>query len=393
MKEAELKKHLYIGQVKDSELKYTLLSHFGGSQYRSKTTECFGDEKSGLYVEFDYGERGQIRTARTNLPEAKLEELGAIIRERLVADQEERVGQAICFSDEKITGFFQYRDSFQILPVGADYPSLNCIWADNPFILQFKYVASPHWGLVNQMRRAEKIELFLRILNVLSRSRLFTGTKSTRFFWALGGEGNSCEWVQEGYVPPSTFQPDLKKYSDVRDLEPIVKLAAAEYYERGFYRFSDGFLLPDDIEAVLDKIFSFDPQRWKRFWIACTWFSMIPELSTISSSAAYIGLVTSLEALMDKKSEKCSSCGQPMFAIARRFRELLQELIPNLKSFPQELSRIYQTRSDLAHGTSVLFTDLEYWDLFQTTTQAHVSTQLNTYQIAAIALLNWVRGV
>jgi hypothetical protein len=118
----------------------------------------------------------------------------------------------------------------------------------------------------------------------------------------------------------------------------------------------------------------------------------VKELWPRASSSALIAVVSAIEALLEKHSEKCHECGQPKFGIARKFKHFLKTYVPNVeKQFLEEFRAIYETRSHLAHGERVLMADLRPWNyLGDPLQQWQGRFQRNTYRMTATALRNWV---
>jgi len=283
------------------------------------------------------------------------------------------------------------KNIFQIIPVPNEAPQVSYALGDHPFILQFKYLSSPDF-VINQTRRTEQATKYTRFLNVISKSRVFKSPRYNTNFWALKTadlDNWSSEWTQEGYILKN-FENEVKNFSEPGDL---IKLTASDiYYNRGHVRSTSDFELPDDVEIMLDKIFSLDLEKYKKFEIACTWFSQNQYLWPHSSSAAFIAIISSLESLMDKSGEKCKCCGQPKYSITKKFSKFLKDYVPDIDKMPYEENLIYKTRSDLAHGADLFLSDLEPWGFFSGNQKINQdSLQRNTYQIVATALLNWLK--
>ncbi len=64
-----------------------------------------------------------------------------------------RVFRGVRFADYKLTGNWRYKDRFQILPVPAQAPQLNCVIGDHPFLLEVKIAGSKD-GFVTTQRAA-----------------------------------------------------------------------------------------------------------------------------------------------------------------------------------------------------------------------------------------------
>lgn len=390
MKEVDLKT-FHIGEVDESELHQVLLAHFGRSEYISADTQHFHSDTSDRILDLKYSTKHKILACTTNLNKQEIQELKSRVEHDLIENQSESVGQVICFSHDKITGFFRYKDVFQLIPADPDFADTPYSFGDHPVILQFRYSKSSN-SFFSHMRRTAKAMTFVRFLSVVTKSPIFMQPKNTRFFWAVEPQdgGTVSKWMQTGYAPPAGFSVHLEEYSDTVGMAPIPLVSANEYYGQGFSRSTQEFSLPDNIDFVLGGIFALPPDKFEKFRIASTWLAMVGEIAQASSSAGYVAIVASLESLLDKASETCETCGQPKFSVTKRIKEFLKKYVPGLDQHPKELDRIYRTRSDLAHGLNLLLGDLETPYLSNKQSQSEFMLQISTAQIARVAVLNWL---
>jgi hypothetical protein len=391
MKQIDLKR-LHVGQVDESEFQHLLLTQFGRSQYISKDTQRFHKDNSDRVLDLKYNNKHKIISCVTNLNKQEIDILESKIVDDLIENQHESIGQVVCFSHDKIAGFFRYKDVFQIMPAGHDFADIPYALGDHPFILQSRYTKGPN-SFINHLRRAAASTAIIRSLAVVTKSAVFMPSRNARFFWVIEpqGEQTVSKWVQGGYAPPTGFAVDLDHYSETAGLQPIKLVASNDYYGQGFFRTAQGFALPANIESVLDGIFALSEDTLNKFRIAATWLSMAGDISAASSSAGYISIVASLESLLEKSSETCPECDQPKFSVTKRLKRFLTKYVPGLDQYPKELAMIYRTRSDLAHGLNMLLTDLEHFDWAGTDKkQSEMTLRIRTVQIARVAVLNWV---
>jgi hypothetical protein len=290
-----------------------------------------------------------------------------------------------------VRGLYRYKDVFQILPIPQTAAGAPVIMADHPLILQFKFVSSPD-AVINSKRRLKEAVTLTRILAVVCRPTILPPPRYTRFFWSTSFDsGMVARWLQEGYGY-SGFTPELAEFSAASDYPQIKIYPSAEYYGGMFMTQDYEFALPDVVDEYLDKVFALSVEGSKKFSIANTWFSQVHALWHESSSSAFVAGVSAVEALIEKKSDVCGECGQPRYRVTKKFRDFLEEYVPNVrKEFPEELDLIYGVRSDLAHGGRLLLADLEYWNFFGGwREQQEHAVQRNTHEIVASALRNWI---
>jgi len=392
MRSLNLSKSLHIKDVNEEELHAVLLSFFGNATYPTSRIQRLTKRYAEGSLELRYTGKGAIHSAITDMDPAEIQKLSDHIAQHLIENQVARVGQTVCFSDEGIKGAFRYDDLFQILPAGTEYPDVLSVIADHPFILQFRFIAGPD-PIVNDLRRKPIIKEYICHLNAVCRSGLQTAPTFTDFCWCIDTQTRpmTTRWMQRGYSVSSVLTQDLNEYSPIGRLPAIPMIAAPEYYKHGFRRSTDDFALPDNIHGLIGKIRSLTPDRRKRFDLACTWLSMSRDISKTSSSAEYISRIAPVEALLQKKAETCSSCGQPKYSIAKTLKDFLKRYVPGIEEQPHALNQIYRVRSDLAHGLELLLTDLGQFGSPSPGSASEMMLQYNAAQIAGSAVLNWLQ--
>jgi hypothetical protein len=383
---------LYIGRVNSSELLSILLSFFKRANGISPSVLRYGPNVSNSYLDIAFDSEGLIEGVTSTLSDSEMDAVSSLIRVTLVENQKNALAQTICFSPHlTVRGLYRYKDVFQILPVPQSATDAPMIMADHPLILQFKFVSSPDAG-INSTRRVKEAVTLTRILAVVCRPQLLSASRYTRFFWSTSfGNEMVARWLQEGYGY-SGFTPELAEFSAASDYPRIKIYPSAEYYGDKFMTEDYEFSLPDVVDKYLDKVFALSVEDSRKFSIANTWFSQVHALWHDSSSSAFVAGVSAVEALIEKKSDVCRECGQPRHRVTKKFRDFLEEYVPNVKTeFPEELDLIYGVRSDLAHGGRLLLADLEYWSFFGGwREQQENAVQRNTHEIVASALRNWI---
>lgn len=383
---------LYLTEVKGSELLLVFLSFFKQARGLPHSVVRYGSDPDGRHIDVVFDDEGRIQRVISALNHTEIATLSDRIKETLIENQREAVAQTICFSThDAVRGTYRYRDVFQIIPIPSNAAHAPVIIADHPLILQFKYVSSPD-PTINSRRRAEKTAKLTRTLGIICRPPIFPHSRYTRFFWSTSFDaGITANWLQEGYGYDG-FTPELPDFSDPPGFKSIRRYPSDEYYSERFMTADYELALPDIIDEYLEKVFCLGAEDARKFAIASTWIAQVPALWMESSSAAFVAVASAVEALLEKKSETCTECGQPKFGVSKKFRAFLEEYVPNVRTkYPQELKQIYRIRSDLAHGADLLLADLECWNFYEEPRQAwQDAVQRNTHNIGATAVLNWL---
>src|SRR5260370_6029610 len=400
------KDYFHIKDIEPQELMQLLLGHFGHGTNVKKLVHRFYHSATQHYLEVTFDENGATKgvVLSKDFPHAELEEIAEKIQDALLTKHAKRVIQIIGFCSDKVTGYFKYKDLFQILPISAKMQQTNVGLVDYPFILEVAYDSSPI-ATIDNMRRMRKATVYIRLLNLLANRRIFSRPRYAQFAWVLNMDDTSnihSTWRQLEYVYTGLRGPG-EDFSPVDHLPPIERVPFQTYYTSPIMRTFWSLTFPDDIEQSLEKALMLDKDSWNKFFMACTWYARYTDTLRESNSSAFIALVTALECLAQKKEvcltcnqpllendeDTCSVCGQPRYRVTKHFQDFLKKHFPAIDSFPNEKRTLYQVRSQLAHGMDLLQADLEPWNFFiDAKMQNQDPLQRNLHFIAGIAMYN-----
>jgi hypothetical protein len=402
--------YLHLDQVTAEEVPQVLMSYFGHASLAGTTITVSKQDSQEHYIELHFNKSGtQIvkALASDSITRDTLREIDDLIVNSLIANQHHAFGQAIAMAGAKVTGYFRYKDIFQILPVPSTAPHAVAATGHHPFILQFAYTSCPN-AMISGSRQMRLAAKYIRLLNMLVDLPVYLPSNTGEYQWVWSSDESSeprSEYRATGYVYPGML-PVIDSLSPVSDTQVIEYQPFQSYYTRlgHTYRSLD---LPDNLELSLDRALSLSENEWLRFYMACVWFAQGRKLWTESPSSAFIGLVIAMECLVDKPeqcidchqptaiaTERCSTCGQPKFEITKHFRAFLEEHVPFLAEpdWAQIRNRLYRVRSELAHGLDLLMRDLD--PSFQINVRAAEQDHLqrNLHFLTRIAILNWLHS-
>jgi hypothetical protein len=384
----------YIGIVDDHELFNLLLGFFGNGRHVDANTQrlSFNQNGSGEYIDVKFDAQSNlVGVDDVHLDPEKYTVLKARIKSELIDNQVEKVGRYICFSREKVQGFFRYKDQFQICPPPVDAPTPTYGIGDHPFILEFKYKSSPN-SHTNIWRRQEKAVTLIRYLNVICKQTFSYGHRYTPFFWGFVGVGDQMQskHIQGGYSMPNIIG-EVDDFTHSGN-EPLIQLVSFKEYYGRFGHSASGLSLPDNLSESIDAIFNLTEDLKKKFVNASGWIDQARQVWSYSHSAAFICIVTAIESLMDKSSKICSSCHQPVYSVTKKFKEFLRAHVSNIDELSEIRDVIYATRSDLAHGNLMFERDLKYWKFLSHKQAEEDLLQRNSSEVVSIALYSWLRN-
>lgn len=402
-------KYFHLEEVDHYELMSVLLHHFGGSEgisigvYKYKAAS----KTSYLEVHVDINS-SQINTIKfsANFTEEELKEIETKVKDKLLTASS-KVAQDIIFCHEQVTGFFRYKDKFQILPVpeGSSFPIMG--FKEYPFLIQFSYQSSSD-PMIDWSRRLKEATIYTRVLNLLTNQHLRLKSSSGECHWVMDIDEKagkaSYSYKQQGYSPEPDPKREVDQYSSVEGLEKIEVIPFQKYYLGTQGVTSNSLCLPDNIEKSLDVAFALVESDWDRFFMACSWYSQSSSVWRNSHSSAFISLVTALECLMGEREkcedckqespdgfEFCENCKQPRYQVTKNFRVFLEKFVPFIQSMPWEKKVLYSVRSKLAHGMDLLQQDLKPWTFIMSPKKDQDDgLYRNLHLICGVAIYNWL---
>jgi hypothetical protein len=195
MDQSQIRTLFFLDQVNHDELLSLLLSHFGHLSHDPLSTSYkYSKEQRGkTEVHVHVNRKGRISQIilSNDFNEEDVAEVRAKIRANLIENQQVKIAEAVLFAiNNKVDGFFRYRDEFQILPVPEGSPKASQLVADHPFLLQFSFISSPD-PMVNGMRKRERQTRIVRLLSFFTHATVRDEPANVNFAWIarLGEEG------------------------------------------------------------------------------------------------------------------------------------------------------------------------------------------------------------
>ena len=389
----------FLKQVNHDELIKIFHLYFGGALYDNTQVIRFKKNKGGdnneISVNVYYSKNYNIKKIDDSaLPSLNKKEIKIKIRETLIDNQVLKIARYICFTNQKLEGAFKYKKLFQVLPLTQDFASNNrnhsittTYW---PIILEVEYCASKDFS-INMMRMQEKLNSSLRIINAITRYQFKKKKKCKDSIWGYTWDEHGLSktkvfqpgYLQEDFLAQADYYSDLSKYQGV-------KYDKVEEYYKWTYQ-DDGLIkLPQDFEMIIDKIFTLKDKHRKQFDIATTYFQKGVRVLSESPSVAFICFVIAIESFIEKKEEVCSICKQGKYSVNQKFRQFLTDYLPSIDLYPEFKKMIYDTRSNLAHGSMAFQVDIRLGQ-FSGLKESHESSlQMNTYFIMRSLFYNWL---
>ena len=175
----------------------------------------------------------------------------------------------------------------------------------HPFVLEFSFEASPNQTLSGLRKYRARCELEL-VLNALLDGLVQCRTPvGGRYRWILSPPQSpqntpACTLAQEGYAC-SGFPSEAAQFSDSLSLLKLPEFEPSMYYELSWAP-AMSLGVPSDIATQLDRFCSLSREERKIWLNACHWLRHSSVAVWDSRSAAFVALVTAVEALMPRKN-------------------------------------------------------------------------------------------
>jgi hypothetical protein len=323
----------------------------------------------------------------------KLRELYDIVRGSEVVNLQ----TLFLFSSRKVTGYWRYRDEFQILPPPPGGPLPREEMADWPFMLELRFGSPNQNGLMmnRRMQSASRLRVLLPVLLVGPgyQPHFYRGVKH----WvypptpedqplALG----ASIWAQEGYYVPDWTPNAGPELSPVDGLEAACIVGDTDaYYRPHGIGPDDVFQVPAILPQLLDKYFALSDEAAIRYRRACYWFCLALFYWDYSVSTSFFAYVVAIESLLpDLPPHTCPVCNAPHHpSITQVFKEFLEAHVPDTP----ERQKFYAMRSGIAHGSTLLGFDIrEEFGGFYPGEMDQRSEIEALNQVCRVALVNWL---
>ena len=394
---------LFLDEADHAEICRIIRGHFQICWYARRDRQVMSNTDRSKFIVINFDKAHQI----SDVTPAGLtpDELGRIrgdVKQKLVDNQHDTIGQTVLFCGGRFEGRFLYKENFQMAPVPMHAAQLEHTFGAHPYLFQLRYRRSRD-QLTNILRIRKRAFELIPIVNGLSRTRFWLPAKYTTFQWgSLPASPNpSPQWFKVGYDAAHLEIQDTAFDTQ----SPLLHRISKDLYYHGFPNPSFPMVMPDNFESLLEKAFSLPQVEFQKLHRACMWFAMAQEIWHISASSSFVSVVSALESLIEKP-EKCFDCGQSLtdglevcpqcqqtkFRVTKSFRALLEAHAPSLSEKPEIRNILYGVRSGLAHGvTDPLRADVTPWMLFEHPEQAYQEKlQQELMECTSEAIVNWL---
>lgn len=352
---------LSADRVDHSELQQVIQVHFPtASQPGLREIVYPGDNPYAIKLVYaNTDQLTDIEAGELLTPELE-KKLSRAVTEALLKPAGYRVHRQVFFADHKLAGSWRYRDWFQLVPVSATAPQLDCVFGDHPFIMEVRVAASPDPRITN-LRAGRAMREISLLLGGLAESsihglspRAFCGS------WVmLPGEARQSAYLYPAYPSPTPPSSDDFSASDARaPVFPSLDLF-------GIFGGNAGqpFCIPAELAETIDRYLLLDAESRERVLRACYWVQRANRSFMESFSQSFLAVITVAETLMETGTEICPKCGQNQYKLRSSFATFLDSYVPidqlttrhsgHPCSFRERLKALYDSRSKITHGSDL----------------------------------------
>jgi hypothetical protein len=321
------------------------------------------------------------------------------------------------FTKVPLGGYYKYKDVFQIFP--ADFDNMPKSKLQRHFINILEY-----WTTEDELKPipgefegidpyseyvaiATKKDKFLALLTAFTNNIFFNYT-NTSGSWGIpvlsedlkSEEINSWKsiWCMPYFHWPEL--PDQLKIKDftVQRIESIKRVDHKIFYTNDpnlDYSSKENIVFPSSIDEIIDAYFILDSTMMGILDSAISYTVAAMDLKESKKTLSLLASFTSVETMVNLEykeliAEKCTTCGQLKYSVARKFREYLLKYIGHSEKNKKKFNSYYSLRSKIVHTGCQLKTELLFADVPAKEKEEELITRIEILQIGKLAITNWL---
>jgi len=321
--------------------------------------------------------------------------------------------KAIVFCSNPFTGFFRFKDIFQIYPfLSAKAPESDKVklfpiaieyWVDNAYPVEVHSALIEVEDIAAKMTRSQNRQKeILNLLSSITNYRFFYPTPELNWFMPVPN-GTITEDVnnQKSIGGMSLYwHPELYSDNQITSFTtppfPNIELTKhPDYYANIDIENKEGVMFPQYINYTLEKYFLLNGEAWQAVNSSTSLICNGLDLRTKMKSLSFVSFVSSIETMVNyefrnEKNEICEECNRPLYSIAARFRDYLFKYASNGSDAKKKINKIYGIRSKIVHtGLLLLGDNLVDWSDDKKQGEEW-QTHIESMQTSRLSLTNWL---
>lgn len=278
-----------------------------------------------------------------------------------------------------VSGFYRFENVFQILPIKdiGDATERNT----NYIALEFS-----HQTPINNSESEN--DDFIHI----DRTHLDSAQELIALVYITTNSYLRLHYDRRVNILPPP-QEEISGFSETQNLHNLRKTPGRV---SALQNFTNAFLAVDsDIDLYLTNYFNLDDKARNRYRTSLILLQSVRNVMRESTSLAIVGLVSSIENLMDweaKRSktifEKCEACKQKKYTLGSRFTDFILTYAdhPEMATEP-EIKKFYGLRSKITHAGGLVDMDAV---LSRFSYREHINLYVQLERMVRMAIYNYL---
>jgi hypothetical protein len=350
-------KALAADRVDHGELQQVIQRHFSSSSQPGVREITYpGEDCYALKLIFNKEDRLTRLEAGPAFTTELEQKLQRAIDAALLTAAPGRVCRNVLFANFKLTGSWRYHDWFQLTPVPATAPQLNCLVGDHPFVLEVRVPGSPDPLITSYRAGLACHEVAMIVTGFVESSIRGLATRPFYGFWTRLPD------KEIAYLYPE-YPAVVEGWADAFSVpgDPALVVSSRDLF--GLFGRNAGapLSIPAELEETLDRFQSLDRERKNQTLRACYWIHRASASFLESFAQSFLAVITAAETLMRADDVKvCGDCGQLRYGLRRSFAAFLDRVAPldeltplragDRRRFRERLKDLNDARSKMAHG-------------------------------------------
>lgn len=325
--------------------------------------------------------------------------------------------RSIFFTKVPLGGHYKYKDIFQIFPCDLEnmpiskmqnhYPNILEFWTTDDEVIEMQTEFEELKELFNRTATTlTKQDKIFALLSTFTNNLYFRYTDMTGT-WGIpilkddpGEEANtwSSKWCMNMYhFPDLPRQFKIERFSEqkIADIKRVEHKTFYTYDPNLDFDSKKDIIFPSTIDELFDSYFSLDSKELAFIDTACSYTVSAMELRTQKKTLSLLASFTAMETMVnlefkDSVAEKCETCGQLKYSVAKKFRDYLLHYIGNSEKNKKKFNSYYSLRSKIVHNGRQLKTELLFAGVSKDEKDSELLTRIEILQIGKLAITNWL---
>lgn len=329
--------------------------------------------------------------------------------------------KSIIFTKVPLPGQYRYKDQFQIYPATDDVLPKSAFQKHYPVILEYWFAEEDKITTTTEFKKLQDLQT-LTATTITKKDRilsLLTSFTNNRFFYYQAYEGNwgmpmlyddisadvsaeintwASKWCLSNYHFPSL--PDflqIQKFSDLRipHIQTLPHNAFYTYLPSLDSSKDDWFVFPSTLDQLFDSYYSLEEGVKEIVNAAIDYNVSAVELVQSKRTMSLLASFTALETMVnlefkEQENEKCETCGQVRFSVAKKFRSFLLKYIGDSTENRKKFNGFYSLRSKIVHTGRLLKTERLFNQFPEEEQNEEYIKRLEILQLGKLAVVNWL---